>query len=220
MSSLDPSEPAEAPASVRAPDLNPLRAPPPPPIKLSAAWGATAIVLFLIVAGVAGASIWYLYQPQPLVVQGEADATRIDIAARVDGRVRSAPRRARARCHNRTVAADHRKSRTHRKARRSPRCKSERRSQSRECAGGRQARGDRRARGDGRLRGSQSEAGQPGIQPHQTAQRARFRLAAKAATSDRSLGRRRKYARAGEVGAGRSQSRRYAANSAPSRMPA
>jgi HlyD family secretion protein len=91
MSSLDPSEPAEAPASVRAPDLNPLRAPPPPPIKLSAAWGATAIVLFLIVAGVAGASVWYLYQPQPLVVQGEADATRIDIAARVDGRVRSRP---------------------------------------------------------------------------------------------------------------------------------
>jgi HlyD family secretion protein len=34
-----------------------------------------------------GLSLWYLVQPQPLLVQGEADATRIDIAARVDGRV-------------------------------------------------------------------------------------------------------------------------------------
>ena len=30
-------------------------------------------------------------QPQPLVIQGEADATRIDIAARVDGRVAQRP---------------------------------------------------------------------------------------------------------------------------------
>jgi HlyD family secretion protein len=58
---------------------------------MSAAWGATAIILFVIVAAVAGLSIWYLFQPQPLVVQGEADATRIDIAARVDGRVRERP---------------------------------------------------------------------------------------------------------------------------------
>jgi HlyD family secretion protein len=32
-----------------------------------------------------------LVQPQPLVIQGEADATRIDIAARVDGRVAKRP---------------------------------------------------------------------------------------------------------------------------------
>ena len=63
----------------------------PAPIKLSAAWGATAIVLFVIVAAVAALSIWYLFQPQPLVVQGEADAKRIDIAARVDGLVRKRP---------------------------------------------------------------------------------------------------------------------------------
>ena len=61
------------------------------PVKISAGWGATAIILFVIVAGVAALSIWYLYQPQPVVVQGEADATRIDIAARVDGRVRARP---------------------------------------------------------------------------------------------------------------------------------
>jgi HlyD family secretion protein len=91
MSSLDSSERAETPAVDRAPAPAPLRPPPPAPVSLSAAWGATAVVLFLIVAAVAGASIWYLYQPQPLVVQGEADATRIDIAARVDGRVRTRP---------------------------------------------------------------------------------------------------------------------------------
>lgn len=93
MSSLEPSQPAEAKAAgpLRAPDPSPLREPTPAQINLSAAWGATAIILFLIVAGVAGASVWYLYQPQPLVVQGEADATRIDIAARVDGRVWSRP---------------------------------------------------------------------------------------------------------------------------------
>jgi HlyD family secretion protein len=36
-------------------------------------------------------SLWYLVQPQPLIIQGEADATRIDIAARVDGRVGQRP---------------------------------------------------------------------------------------------------------------------------------
>jgi len=64
---------------------------PPAPVGISAAWGATTYVLFVIVAAVAGLSIWYLFQAQPLVVQGEADATRIDIAARVDGRVRERP---------------------------------------------------------------------------------------------------------------------------------
>nr|WP_249780804.1 efflux RND transporter periplasmic adaptor subunit [Bradyrhizobium sp. dw_78] len=38
-----------------------------------------------------GLSLWYLVQPQPLIIQGEADATRIDIAARVDGRVGKRP---------------------------------------------------------------------------------------------------------------------------------
>ena len=42
-------------------------------------------------AGIVGLSLWYLVQPQPLLVQGEADATRIDIAARVDGRVEQRP---------------------------------------------------------------------------------------------------------------------------------
>jgi HlyD family secretion protein len=50
-----------------------------------------AILATLIVVAIAGLSLWYLAQPQPLLVQGEADATRIDIAARVDGRVGKRP---------------------------------------------------------------------------------------------------------------------------------
>lgn len=51
---------------------------------------ATFVVVF-VVAAIVGLSLWYLVQPQPLVIQGEADARRIDIAARVDGRVASRP---------------------------------------------------------------------------------------------------------------------------------
>src|SRR5271157_2542995 len=50
-----------------------------------------ALVVVLIVAAIVGLSLWYLVQPQPLIIQGEADATRIDIAARVDGRVGERP---------------------------------------------------------------------------------------------------------------------------------
>ncbi len=52
---------------------------------------AAAIIVTLTVAVIVGLSLWYLVQPQPLLVQGEADATRIDIAARVDGRVGERP---------------------------------------------------------------------------------------------------------------------------------
>lgn len=47
----------------------------------------TAIVLAVIVAAIVGLSAWYLSRPTPLLIQGEADSTRIDIAARVDGRI-------------------------------------------------------------------------------------------------------------------------------------
>ena len=52
---------------------------------------SAAFVVALSVAGIVGLSLWYLAQPQPLLVQGEADATRIDIAARVEGRVAQRP---------------------------------------------------------------------------------------------------------------------------------
>jgi hypothetical protein len=49
------------------------------------------IIVGLVMAFVAALSIWYLAPPQPLLVQGEVDATRFDIAARVDGRVAEIP---------------------------------------------------------------------------------------------------------------------------------
>jgi HlyD family secretion protein len=52
---------------------------------------APAIVVVMIAVAVAGLSVFYLLKPQPLLVQGEVDATRFDIAARVDGRVREVP---------------------------------------------------------------------------------------------------------------------------------
>ncbi|MER8700339.1 efflux RND transporter periplasmic adaptor subunit [Mesorhizobium sp. M1227] len=51
---------------------------------------AAAIVVLSVLA-IVGLSLWYLVRPQPLLVQGEADATRIDIAARIDGRVGQRP---------------------------------------------------------------------------------------------------------------------------------
>lgn len=50
-----------------------------------------AIIVVLTVLAIVGLSLWYLVRPQPLLVQGEADATRIDIAARIDGRVGQRP---------------------------------------------------------------------------------------------------------------------------------
>jgi HlyD family secretion protein len=50
-----------------------------------------SVIVGLVVAAVVGLSIWYLVRPQPLLVQGEVDATRLDIAARVDGRVADIP---------------------------------------------------------------------------------------------------------------------------------
>ncbi len=61
----------------------------PPPARSVAR--TPAIVVTIIIAAIVGLSLWYLVQPQPIVIQGEADATRIDIAARVDGRVAERP---------------------------------------------------------------------------------------------------------------------------------
>ena len=50
-----------------------------------------SIIVAAVVAAVVGLSIWYLVRGEPLLVQGEVDATRLDIAARVDGRVAEIP---------------------------------------------------------------------------------------------------------------------------------
>src|SRR5882724_10239600 len=52
---------------------------------------APSIVVGIVAAIVVALSAFYLLRPEPLLVQGEADATRLDIAARVDGRVKEIP---------------------------------------------------------------------------------------------------------------------------------
>src|ERR1700704_5837039 len=50
-----------------------------------------SIIVGIVAAAVVALSVFYLLRPVPLLVQGEADATRLDIAARVDGRVKEIP---------------------------------------------------------------------------------------------------------------------------------
>src|SRR5215813_1707203 len=50
-----------------------------------------SIIVGIVAVAVVGLSLFYLLRPVPLLVQGEADATRLDIAARVDGRVKEIP---------------------------------------------------------------------------------------------------------------------------------
>ena len=50
-----------------------------------------SIIVGVVAVAVAMLSLWYLIRGQPLLVQGEVDATRFDIAARVDGRVGEVP---------------------------------------------------------------------------------------------------------------------------------
>jgi HlyD family secretion protein len=63
----------------------------PPEVRATTAGKIPAIVVGVVIAAVAALSIWYLVRPEPLLVQGEVDATRYDIAARVDGRVSEVP---------------------------------------------------------------------------------------------------------------------------------
>jgi HlyD family secretion protein len=50
-----------------------------------------SIIVSTVAVVVVAFSLFYLLRPEPLLVQGEADATRLDIAARVDGRVKEIP---------------------------------------------------------------------------------------------------------------------------------
>lgn len=65
--------------------------PGPRTAEASRAARAPAVVVGALVAGIVGLTVWYLALPQPLLIQGEADATRMDISARVDGRVGARP---------------------------------------------------------------------------------------------------------------------------------
>ena len=46
-----------------------------------------SVITWLIFVVIIGLAIWYLARPEPLLVQGEVESTRIDIAARVSGRL-------------------------------------------------------------------------------------------------------------------------------------
>jgi HlyD family secretion protein len=59
--------------------------------RIPAASRVPSIIVAAVVIAVAGLSIFYLVRGEPLLVQGEVDATRLDIAARVDGRVAEIP---------------------------------------------------------------------------------------------------------------------------------
>jgi HlyD family secretion protein len=78
-----------------APDTQTQAAPAPakeaPKHRAPAPTRIPGIIVGLVVAAVGALSIWYLVRGEPLLVQGEVDATRLDIAARVDGRVADIP---------------------------------------------------------------------------------------------------------------------------------
>src|SRR3954463_4045766 len=57
----------------------------------SSATRGPSIIVGTVAAVVVALSVFYLLRPVPLLVQGEVDATRLDIAARVDGRVTGIP---------------------------------------------------------------------------------------------------------------------------------
>jgi HlyD family secretion protein len=59
--------------------------------KKSVSVHAPSIIVACVVVAIAALSIWYLIRPEPLLIQGEVDATRMDLAARVDGRVGEIP---------------------------------------------------------------------------------------------------------------------------------
>jgi HlyD family secretion protein len=83
---------AQLPAAKTQPaHESPKDAPTPIPERKASPSTVPSIVVAAVVVGVVGLSVWYLVRGQPLLVQGEVDATRFDMAARVDGRVAEIP---------------------------------------------------------------------------------------------------------------------------------
>jgi HlyD family secretion protein len=78
---------------VSAPDKEPQTTSGAPDKEKSASSGrhGPSIIVGTVAAVVVALSVFYLLRPVPLLVQGEVDATRLDIAARVDGRVKEIP---------------------------------------------------------------------------------------------------------------------------------
>jgi HlyD family secretion protein len=94
--SVNQAEPAPKPPEVSIPEASkpPEAAKPPDELKKRGTPPTSrlpGIIVAVFIAAVAGLSIWYLVRGEPLLVQGEVDATRLDLAARVDGRVAEIP---------------------------------------------------------------------------------------------------------------------------------
>jgi HlyD family secretion protein len=89
------AEPTQPPAAriERVPPPSAAKVPTPetPRPRIPAASRVPSIIVAAVFIAVAGLSIFYLVRGEPLLVQGEVDATRLDIAARVDGRVAEIP---------------------------------------------------------------------------------------------------------------------------------
>jgi HlyD family secretion protein len=85
--------PAQTLATPLAPEPSPEPAPPaaPPKAKAATPVNIPAIIVGVVIVAVAVLSVYYLVRGEPLLVQGEVDATRFDTAARVDGRVGEVP---------------------------------------------------------------------------------------------------------------------------------
>jgi HlyD family secretion protein len=63
------------------------RASQPPLATVSRRVDPRAILVGVLFAAIIGLAIWYLARAEPLLVQGEVESTRIDMAARVSGRL-------------------------------------------------------------------------------------------------------------------------------------
>jgi len=83
-----PGQPVTTPPTPEPPPAPEPKAPKP---RAPAPNRIPSIIITVVIAAVAALSIWYLVRGEPLLVQGEVDATRLDIAARVDGRVGDVP---------------------------------------------------------------------------------------------------------------------------------
>ena len=83
--------PAQTVPTPPTPEPPPAPAPPPDAPKRPATNRIPSIIVAVVIAAVAALSIWLLVRGEPLLVQGEVDATRLDIAARIDGRVGEVP---------------------------------------------------------------------------------------------------------------------------------
>jgi HlyD family secretion protein len=81
----------EKPTTDAPAEPQPERSKQAPKPRLSASGRIPSLIVGLVAVAVVGLSTWYLVRPEPLLVQGEVDATRFDIAARVDGRVGDIP---------------------------------------------------------------------------------------------------------------------------------